>query len=660
MEERRKDVIRIDLSQFKLHIRLRPKTELTLHFDSPSRKFYLSVIALVVNEMKKLRQITSIPVEAHIDQLILLNETIGASAGSSDKNNLLLRIYKKWKDALPDLEKAPLFKVMGKKKEHDDATGKTYRFSEAEKDIWANLFEYKGSKEHLRLRFSMDKLGAGLDNATIVYEDSSDAEAWELFVSSLHPKPDHEPLSERAVSIPERRSTPLPAMLKGNVVRLIPHGSAVLITALAVAIVVLAFIMWQTYKPVRAGNVASVDRMAFSLPDKPSIAVLPFVSIGGDKEQEYFSDGLTEEIINAISKLRNVFVIARNSTFTYKGKDVKFHQVAEEMGVQYVLEGSVRKTGNKVRVTAQLADAFTGHHLLSERYECDIEDIFALQDEITMKVLTAMRVLLNEGETARVMAKGTKNLDAYLKVMQASQNRVAFNKQAFALSRKLAEEAIALDPKYALAYSVLAIVLVNGIHLGQYEEPKAIIDLAKEAAEKAVKLDDSLAYAHSVLSQVLVFWGDYDKSMAEAQRALDLEPGSAYSHFQVGASFNYSSRYEQAVPPLKNSLRLSPVPFPSCLANLGYSYLMLGRYEESMAVLDQLIRREPNMMLGHLYMAATCMMAGKEARARAEAAEVLRVNPEFSLTRYEKGHPLKDRANLRDRLIQPLAKAGLQ
>jgi hypothetical protein len=174
MDQKANSTVRIDLTQFKLHIRIKPKSELTLHFDSPSRRFYLSVIALVLQEMKSLGQITSIPLEAHADTLRLLNETVGDSLGSSE--NLIPRIYRKWKDALPDLENAPLFKVVGRKKEEDGAA-KVYRFSEAEKDTWANLFDYKGSEEHVRLRFSIDKLGAGLDDAVLVYENASNGDA---------------------------------------------------------------------------------------------------------------------------------------------------------------------------------------------------------------------------------------------------------------------------------------------------------------------------------------------------------------------------------------------------------------------------------------------------------------------------------------------------
>src|SRR5512137_474992 len=188
MVENTKNPIRIDLNEFKLHVHLKNRIQLTLHFNSPSRRFYLSVIALVVNEMKRLGRITSIPLERHLTQLVLLNETIGGSAGSSETENLLPRIYRKWKDALPDLEDAPLFKVLGRKKEYDEGVGKTYPFTEAEKDSWANLFEYKGSHENVRLKFAIDKIGASLNDIVIIYGDSLNGEAWEKFISGLREK----------------------------------------------------------------------------------------------------------------------------------------------------------------------------------------------------------------------------------------------------------------------------------------------------------------------------------------------------------------------------------------------------------------------------------------------------------------------------------------
>ena len=198
------------------------------------------------------------------------------------------------------------------------------------------------------------------------------------------------------------------------------------------------------------------DKPPLPLPDKPSIAVLPFVNMSDDKGQEYFSDGLTEEIITALSKLPQVFVIARNSILYLQGKPVDVKQVGREMGVRYVLEGSVREEGNRVRITAQLIDATTGNHVFSERYDRELKDLFAMQDEITMKISTAMRVQLTEGEFARAFSKGTENVEAYLKTLQSYEKRQLFTKESQAQARQLAEEAIALDPGYAMAYCGLA------------------------------------------------------------------------------------------------------------------------------------------------------------------------------------------------------------
>jgi adenylate cyclase len=295
---------------------------------------------------------------------------------------------------------------------------------------------------------------------------------------------------------------------------------------------------------------------------------------------------------------------------------------------------------------------------MSEQYDRNMKDIFSLQDEITMKVLTAMRVTLTEGETARVMAKGTNNLEAYLKVMQANQLRQA--RQNLTTSKRLAEEAIALDPKYALAYAVLSLALANEVGLGQYKEPREVLEKARKLAQKAVTLDDSLAYAHIALSSALGGSRDYDRAASEAQRAIDLEPGLAQGYYQLGKCLYDSGQYEQSVPLLKQALRLSPVPYPPHLIQLASSYRMLGRYEEAIAVLKDPTQREPDMLPGHLQLAAAYMLAGREPEARAEAAEVLRISPNFSLERYANSNPLKNRTDLMQLVIEPLRKAGLK
>jgi TolB-like protein/class 3 adenylate cyclase/Flp pilus assembly protein TadD len=407
-------------------------------------------------------------------------------------------------------------------------------------------------------------------------------------------------------------------------------------------------------------EVASKEKMAFPLPDKPSIAVLPFLNMSGDLQQEYFSDGLTEDIINALSKIPSVFVIAGNSTFTYKGKSVKVQQVAEEMGVKYVLEGSVRREGNRVRITAQLIDAITGHHLFSERYDRELKEIFSLQDEMTMKIMTAMRVKLTHGEQDRMLAKGTKNLEAYLKLLQSREHREIVNKEQQALSRQLAEEAIALDPEYAIAYSAAAAAVGNEVWAGAYKNPKEALQRAIELAQKAIAIDESLGFSHIVLGYLSILANrDYEKGIAEAERAVALEPNSADAYTQLAINLSWAGRTEEAIPLFKKAIRLSPIPPARCLFNMAACYRIIGQYEDAIAIYKKILQKQPDQVLAHLGLAATLMLAGREDEARTQAAELLRIDPKFSLERFAKTLTYKNQAEI-DRYIGALRKAGLK
>ena len=430
----------------------------------------------------------------------------------------------------------------------------------------------------------------------------------------------------------------------------------------AILVVVAASVaIWKFYiRPAAPLEVASKEKMAFPLPDKPSIAVLPFTNMSNDKEQEYLADGLAEEIINALSKLSSVFVIARNSSFTYKGRQVKVQQVAEELGVQYVLEGSVRRMGDKVRITAQLVDALTGNHLMSEQYERDVKDVFAMQDDVTMKVLTSLRVNLTEGENARALARGTKNLGAYLKMLQAYEVRIIWNKESLARAHQLAEEAVTLDPGYALAYSQFAWALMGEVVLGVYDNPQEVLKRAYGFAEKAVALDDSSAWSHIALGLVSArYKKDWDKAIAEGQRAIALEPGSAYGYGFLAIFLTWAGRDEDAIPYYKKAFRLSPRPLPIWLINLTYSYIAMGQYEEAIRILKGIVQKQPDQVLAHMNLAAAYMLSGREDDARKEAAEILRIDPTFSVERLFSNLPIKDQAEL-NRRKEALHKAGLK
>jgi adenylate cyclase len=430
------------------------------------------------------------------------------------------------------------------------------------------------------------------------------------------------------------------------------------ISALAFIILVAgAFVTWNYYFRVQI-EPASLENMAYSLPDKPSIAVLPFDNMSEDPKQEFFSDGMTEEIITALSKVPYLLVIARNSTFSYKGKPVKIRLVAEELAVRYVLEGSFRKAGDRVRVTAQLIDAIKGHHLWAERYERKLKDIFALQDEITMKILRALEVKLTEGEQASPRRKGTEDIEVYLKTLQAMEYSGRGNKDGNLVARQMAEEAMALDPEYARPYRILAVTHVMDIFYGTSKSPKSSMEGALKLAQKAISLDDSDPCGYETLSFIYFIKRQHDRAIAEAARAIALAPNGADAKYRLGQALIYASRPEEAIASLEKAIRINPIAPATYFLNLGRAYRDTGRYEEAIREFRKAINRTPDNYFAHLGLAASYSLAGRDEEARSEVAEVLRIVPKTSLKGFAKALPYKNKADT-DRIIVAMRKAGL-
>jgi adenylate cyclase len=413
---------------------------------------------------------------------------------------------------------------------------------------------------------------------------------------------------------------------------------AALAVVVALVMAIGGLVLWKSSQRTVSPTVevASVEKMAFALPDKPSIAVLPFSNLSEDPKQEYFSDGITEEIIASLGSIPKLFVIARNSTFTYKGKPVKVQQVAEELGVRYVLEGSVRKSGDKIRITAQLIDALNGHHLWAKRYDRNLKDIFAVQDEITKEIITAMQVKLTEGEDIRSAAKGTNNLEAFLKYLQANEYIQRVNPEANALGMQLAKEAVALDPEYAMAYKTLARAHLTAVWIGTSKSPKQSIGNAMKLLQKAIALDDTYAEAHAYLGFLYATTRQHDKALVQGEKAVDLSPNSAECYYRLGKILNFAGRWEESIPKYERAIRLNPIPSNMYLFSLGYSYGMTGQYEEAITWCEKAIHKEPNSLFARLFMAAVYSFSGRDEEARIEIAEVLRIQPKFTLARFEK------------------------
>ncbi len=405
---------------------------------------------------------------------------------------------------------------------------------------------------------------------------------------------------------------------------------------------------------------AKVERMAFPLPEKPSIAVLPFTNMSGDPAQEYIADGITENIITALSKIPEMFVIARNSTFTYKGKPVNIRQVSEELGVQYVLEGSVQRAEDRLRITAQLIDALEGHHLWAERYDRDLRDLFALQDEVTMKILTALEVKLTRGEVAREYE--TENLEAWGHAVKGYSLYQRYTKADNAKARKLFEQALKLDPDYAFALVMLGRTHIMEARIGWSESSAESVKQALELGQKAVALRESEGSGHKLLAYVYIIQRQYDMAIVEGERAIALGPNDAEAHAFLAYTLHYAGRLEEAIVHIEKAMRLQPHYPALYLMVLADSYFMVGRYNESIAankkLLDRARRGEWLIHAPHLGLAANYMLLGQEEEAQFHSAEVLRTNPKFSLKVFESRNPYKDPADM-EHWLDALRKAGI-
>jgi adenylate cyclase len=394
------------------------------------------------------------------------------------------------------------------------------------------------------------------------------------------------------------------------------------------------------------------------LPDKPSIAVLPFLNMSGDPEQEYFSNGISEDIITDLSKLSGLFVIARNSSFIYKNKPTNLQQVGRELGVRYVLEGSVRKGGNQVRITAQLIDAESGHHLWANRFDRKLEDIFAVQDEITEEVVTALDIKLVRGEQARLWRKSLKNHKARDLFYRGREIINLLTKESAAEARDLFERVIDLEPDSPLGYSMSAVTHYLEAWRGWGKSPDQSRKRAAELAQKALSLDDNNPDAHSVLGLVYVLDGQFEIAIAEGERAVSLSPSSAIVALRTAVINMWFGRPQEAIMLAKKAIRLNPIPSAQDFDILGSAYRDSKQYEEAIATLKEGIVHYPEFVLSRHSLVTVYCAAGRYEEARAELQEILRIDPRFNLEQYTMRLPYKDRA-VNERLLTDLRKAEL-
>jgi TolB-like protein len=397
-----------------------------------------------------------------------------------------------------------------------------------------------------------------------------------------------------------------------------------------------------------------------TLTDRPGIAVLPFINMSGDRAQEYFSDGISEDIITALSKLRWFFVIARNSSFVYKGRSVHINEIARELGVRYVVEGSVRRSGDQVRISAQLNDVTTGSHLWAERYDRSIADVFAVQDEITEAIVAAVEPHLYAAESFRAQHKPPGSLDAWDLVMRALSHYWRVTRQDNTVAQALLEKAIEIDPHYGKALGLLANSRIFGAHMG-WAPMGAVIEKATREALAAVEADSEDAWAHIGLAYSYLFARRFDDAIAEFELALRLNPNFAFSHAFYAVTLCYAGRYDEGDAAIRRAIRLSPRdPMAAIYQGVGaYIQFASGRYDEAIQMARESLRQRADFVGAHRVLTAAAGMAGDRELSAIALQGLRQAQPSISLEWIARELPMK-RLEDRQHYLDGLRRAGLK
>ncbi|MFQ6021537.1 MAG: adenylate/guanylate cyclase domain-containing protein [Acidiferrobacterales bacterium] len=433
----------------------------------------------------------------------------------------------------------------------------------------------------------------------------------------------------------------------------------VLIVMATLLIVVGVAALWQFHLRATPDVIERVSEGAsLELPAKPSIAVLPFQNMSGDPEQEYFSDGMTEDLITDLSKLSGLFVISRNSVFTYKGIPVKIRDVGRELGVRYVLEGSVRKAGDKVRITAQLIDSTNGFHVWADRFDGNLTDVFALQDEVAAKIVSALEIRLTETERQSLVRQYTDSLEAYDYLLRGLEQFSRLTRESNLSARGFYEKAVERDSEFARAYANLARTYAREFVDGWSDTPERSLQQAHELAQRAVALDDSLPQVHWVLGEVHLFSKHHAEAIEEVEKAIALDANHADAYGLLALTLHYAGTPKDSVALMEKAMRLNPRYPLDYLYVLGEIYFTLGRYDKAIDAFERALERNPVAQRPRMWLAASYAHAGRIDDAEWEVEQLVTLAPDFSLRRMQQVIPYKDPAHL-EKLLNGLRKAGL-
>jgi TolB-like protein len=635
MEKR--ETIQCDLAEYNITLQFHgSNAPLVVHFDTPSRRFYFSIIALIIAEMKKQDRPGFVHMHRHQDILTRLDRSLSGKNASKHVEGMWAKIKMAWRHRLPDLESAALFKVLDRDLISPYEKGGKYRYQcdEAECDAWAGLFGYDENNTW-RFKFAVDSA-----DMSITLGDLRDNSAWEEFIKRIR----IEAAADKTLDEPREASAPEPGTedrVGHTRTRKVIWAMAAVVAAAAIAAVVWRFAVYNAPGPPDSIDLRNA---VFPLGDKPSLAVLPFDNLTGDPRQEYFSDGISDQLITSLSQGPYLYVTARTSSFTYKGKPLPAQEIAAKLGVRYLIEGSVQRDKDRVRINVQLIDGRNGNHIWSKSYDGNYADLFALQDDISMAVMAALNVQITGYTAGALKHSRPKNLNAYEHYLKGLYYHLGRKPEDVLKARQFFEEAIQIDPSYGRAYTWLANTYLDEIELRLTTQREKVIEKAEEAVSKALAVDPDYP-PYGTLSRISRIKKDMDNAILYARKGVQQGPTDSGQHYMLCIALHLGEKFDEAVDACETALRLAPFRPVNYVMQLGWSLVGNRQYDASIPLFKEVIDRSPQSFFAYIAfkgLTAAYELSGRHADAQWAAQNVMRMNPNFSLERESRLSPVKE------------------